>query len=400
MALEQQFYDKVIEAVAPKSADFLLFKTGMMWDWEAPALGVNYAQQQLVSTMPSYIGEGQAPFFSSSGTSIYDAYSTVLTSVKLDASTEQAQQLKGIDDQLAVLMKKKMDANRTYLEMYNDAKGGDPDFQSYTDWLKDNFYYDTLHSNDEEIKMLSQKKADIASASSFKWSEAYTALNSKAGFVKVVDPNESTSHQVPNFVVGANAIDWANKVAGGKGNETTISLYSNKHYESKSKHTFTTESHFLFFYTKTTHTKTTLDVENAQTKIDIKYDALEMINVTPDSRWYKQAYLNQMGQLGKWLNNMTTEQVFGPQGFHYVITGFVVGYRPSIDLTTSSDITHQVNETLSSGGGISLGPISIGASGSHSSEEYSFEQSGNSLHIHSKSKYGRIIGIIAKNPYY
>lgn len=400
MSLLQQLYDKLYENISPDNKSFYIHKTGLMFDWQPKPLGVNYAQQQMVSVMPSYIEKGKSPFYSSSGTYIYDAYGTVLTSAKLDASIEQQQQLQGIDDQLSVLMAKRQKNNNMYSEMYKDAKGTDPNFPSYTDWLKENLYWDILHSDDEAIKMLTKKKSDIASASSFKWNEAYAALNSKAGFVKMMDPNETTSTDVPNFVLGQNAIEWRNKVAGGKGNAVGITLSNSKEYKSTSDFRFDAGISIYNFSASGGGGRDTLNLDKDKTTISIELEALDTINVTPDQRWYFQAYLNNLGQQGKWLNGQTTEQVFGPQGFHSVITGLVVCYRPTITMSTSSSNLETIKTVAKGGGGFSVGPFTFGGSGDYEGSTYDYKDNGASVTIKSKSEYGRVLGVMVKNPYY
>ena len=238
MSLIQQLYDKLYNNISPDGKSFYIHKTGQMFDWEEPALGVNYAQQQMLSVMPSYVEEGKDPFYSSSGDAIYDAYTSALTSVKLTASVEHTQQYQEVDDQLSVFRAKKMRNRRKFAELYEEEKGDDPNFASQTEWMKENHYFDVLHSDDEEIKRLTQKKAIIALASSFKENEAYNSLNNTAGFVNTMDPNKLTKEKVPNFKVGQNAIQWRNKVAKGKGNAVKIELSSSSKYKSTSRFRF------------------------------------------------------------------------------------------------------------------------------------------------------------------
>ena len=143
--------------------------------------------------------------------------------------------------------------------------------------------------------------------------------------------------------------------------------------------------------------KESLNLEKGETTIKIEFEALDTINVTPDDQWYKSAYLKRKHE---WLMNQTPEEVFGPQGFHSIITGLVVCYRPSITITTSTRNLKEIKTVVSGKSPFSIGPFSFGGSGNYENYTYDFKDSKASVTIKSKSDYGRILGVMVKNPYY
>ena len=117
------------------------------------------------------------------------------------------------------------------------------------------------------------------------------------------------------------------------------------------------------------------------------------MNANPDPEWYHQAYLKKIGQLNKWLDHRTTDQVFGPQGFHYIVTGFVAVYRPSIQISTSSSSLSTIKQAAGGSGGISIGPFGFSASGSGGSSKFDLSEGSGDITITSQTT-GRLLGFL------
>ena len=128
-----------------------------------------------------------------------------------------------------------------------------------------------------------------------------------------------------------------------------------------------------------------------ETTIVITFEALTLVNVNPDPSWYYPTYLNKVGQLGQWQEGRTNEDVFGPGGFHSIVTGFVAAYRPKFEITKSNA---SLGKALSKGHGLSLGPIPVDTSG----KDFMSTRNGDTITIQSNSTYGQILGVCVQNP--
>ena len=219
---------------------------------------------------------------------------------------------------------------------------------------------------------------------------------------------------VPNFIVPVNGIEWRDRHAGNSSVIHKIRLL----YQSASKE----HSSFLTFSRdrstgNDSSSKTfpemsiasfvpfeqneSLHIEDdTDTSITISFNAFERVNVKPDPDWYHSAYLNKVARLGSWLDGQTTEQVFGPSGFHSVVTGFVVVYRPSFTISTSSLYYDTVKRIITEGNQFTLGPFSFGTLNSPSEKDFTFESSDPEevLTIQSEATYAQILGIVVQNP--
>ena len=204
----------------------------------------------------------------------------------------------------------------------------------------------------------------------------------------------SSTEDVPNFIVPTNGIEWRNEQAGNSSVIHNIRLS----YQSASK-PFINWSHFLTYSwshlipsrgndpsSKTlphisiasfspfnSSSDKVLNIEDDyNTGMTISFEGSTIVNVNPDPEWYYSAYLNKVARLGSWQDGQTTEQIFGPSGFHSVITGFVAVYRPSFSISTSSQFYDIIKGIVTTGNQFTLGPFSFGTLNSPSEKDYSY----------------------------
>ena len=434
MSFQQQLYDQIRDNVAPDK-DFLLFKTAAAWDWQPNVGFVHPKEHQLVGTMPAPIGD-EGPFYKSSGASIFNAYKTTLDSVDLEPSPEYEQKLKSMDDQIATAQAELQASNAKCKEAWKDSD--EPDSKE-DEWKEDNGWDVILQTKKDSLHDLVARRKQMVAASKDAHQMAMDALDDKRGFVKMIK-SSGQAEEVPNFIVPVNGIEWKTQVAGGHGNRTSIHLTSSAHKshtgnrkkclvkigEGKEVHKPVDKrlqfghdvSYFSFNKNQGSASKDDFHGTNAQgmtnllaitpqplrpdqssdpvdfekdTTVNITFEALTLVNVTPDPDWYYPTYLNKVGQLGKWLNGRTNEDVFGPGGFHSVVTGFVAAYQPSFEISTTNT---ELRESLLKGSGFALGPIPI-----DTSRKDDLTPTEKTISVKSNSEYAQILGVCVQNPW-
>ena len=394
MSLQQQLYDALLDHVSPGEGSFLIHKTNDIWDWKRDDAKINPAAYSLVGFMPAP-PTSEGPFYMPGASSIYQAYRSVISSVKLEVSDEQKQQLMSLEESMAAVQAKKNENYKTYLYEYNsDGKPADEDeYRKMTGWdVKIKMY-------DDELKELLRKKDEILKRSNVDHYDVVAALDKEKGFTGMFKSGKVSN--VPNYIIDKQAIEWRDKVSNGQGNTVTIQLSSRDRHESRTKETFSAGVRFFFFFSigGGSSSRETVNIEEEETNITIKFDAINTVNVRPDPEWYNQPYLNKIGQLNQWLDRRSTEQIFGlPGGFHSVVTGFVVVYQPSVEISTSASCREQMKSAIKGGGGFGFGPFFFGGGGSRKEERYDLSEKDGKLVLKSQSKYGQIIGVLVNNP--
>lgn len=413
MSLQQQLYVRIREKIAPAGNSFLIHKTGLLWDWPAPDLGfVQKAEHQLVGTMPAPIGP-EGPYYAPGAGDIYNAYKTVFNSVEVVVSDEHQQQLQGINDKLDVAMREKQGEYATYLAQWKAA--GLPDSEK-EEWNKMMAWTDRLEKHDKAIESLKKNRDEIIAAADEDREEARKAIkDEKDGFVLMVVGLGGQTRKLPNFEVSENGLKWAQRVANGKGNVTSIQLSSSYVHDNQSNTDVNFEAGVKLFgfipigaSGEVDASKQTLDNEDGITEISIEFEALTTVSVTPDPAWYKSAYLTKMAKLSSWKDKLTNEQVFGSNGiFPSVITGFAAAYRPTIKISASSNTISKLDKSVKGSAGISVGPMIFGTSalfgsgssaGKSSESDFHSSADTNTITISSKSPYPQILGIFTDKP--
>lgn len=392
MTLQQQLYDKLLDQFASGSGDFLIYKTQDTWDWKRQANEIPSAAFSLAGFMPAPSDEG--PFYMGGATNIYDAYKSTVNSVKLEVSDEHKQQMIALEEDINSTQVAKREEYMRYLQDYKDNGGGADE----EDWKKMTGWDVKLTQYDKQMEALTKKKDDIIKESNADHNEAVEALDGKKGFVSMMRSGNFT--KVPNYIIDKDAIEWRTKVSRGQGNKVSLNLSTGSNYTAKYKDKSFRANVSFFYYDVTSKSRESLNIEKEKTNINISFDAVTTVNVRPDPEWYHQSYLNKIGQLGKWIDDRTTAQVFGsPNGFHSVVTGFVVVYKPSIEVSISGSSYSKMKTAVNSKKGFGFGPFFFhGESSSSESSQCVTEERNGRLVIKSESKYGQIIGVLARSP--
>lgn len=417
MNFQQQLYDQIRAMVAPQNKKFLLFNVAINWDWAPDANFVHEVEHELVGTMPALVAEGEDPFYVSSGTDIYDAYKTVLESVKVDV-TEEQKELDEIDASMETILEQQQ---KTYAEFLATWKASGLPESEFDQWKMMSGWGLRLSMHMAEVPALQNEKQLLLDSFNASYNSAVEAIKQRDGFAKVI--KNGKVEEVPNYIVTDNGITWRTKIAGRKSHMTAIKLSTNtppvasvsekrRKFQDDKFLTFSADfsdasegalpspiSFPLIQSGSISRPKRTVNIESDVTDINITFEAFTMVNVKPDPSWYHAAYLNKVAQSNGWRDGKTTEQVFGPCGFHSVVTGFVAVYRPSFEISTSSKFFNKIKGIVASGGCFTLGPFSFGALAPSSEEmDFSSQISEEEIVIQSEFPYAKIIGVIVQNP--
>ena len=199
-------------------------------------------------------------------------------------------------------------------------------------------------------------------------------LLAKALF-KIMLKGRDQPSSVPNFIVPVNGIMWRDRHVGNSSVIHKIRLlyqpaskpfkhsnfltFSGNHSTGNDSSSKTFPEMSIASFIPFERNESLRVEDSIDTSITISFKVIERVNVKPDPDWYYSAYLNKVAQLGGWLHGQTTEQVFGPSGFHSVVTGFVAVYRPSFTISTSSQFYEMIKDIITEGNQFYLGAFFV-----------------------------------------
>lgn len=333
---------------------FLISKTGKSWDWaSAPPGSIDKFDYDLAGTMPLRQKGDQEPSYAP-GTELSDAYETVLFSIKRAHPTGD---MKKIQNQLAFLQAKKSAEFYTYqaLKAKEAAKPGfnEEEWKEGTDWVtRLTMYDDEIEECKNDLKLF--KVNDPI------YNKIRGALDSKQDFlIRVQDKKE-----VPPYSITANGPQWAQMVAGGKGNRIEIKLSSADINDKKRQGGGRFQAgvklfSFIPFGIKggISGSEERMKIEKESTEISIAFEAIETFQVSRGD-WFNLSFLKKVADEDRWGDGHTTQQMLGRDGIlHSVVTGFVAAYRPSLTITASKSANAEVKKKLEGNLGLSIGPV-------------------------------------------
>lgn len=382
MSVEELYYAKLTKHISPGDPKrFRIFSTSMNWDWEKANPGfVDSREQQLVGFMPQPVGDkDKGPFFyRSSGQDIFGAYKIVLNTAMLAE----------IEEQLSIAKAKKKEESD--IQKLN-ASRHHPDFD----------VINTLRKLDKTIDSLLKKIRQTGYSTDF--IEAQEAIAKKKGHVQVYSGNDFSD--VPQYMVSENGTEWATKVANGKGNRIKFSLLKPVN-KRRARAILIFETAFQFIFACIFNTR--VDVhdqpragEDDTAEVSIEFEALETITVQPNPAWFKSALLQKISQRKHWRKGHNTKDIFGPNGMHSYISGFVVAYHPSLVITEPkrNRVIDNAVKRLAQSTGLSIEPTLAGIlSDGEPMEEYDERTNKITTRISTKSDNAQILGVLVSKP--
>ena len=411
-------YKKLLESIDPSGKRFLLCSVPIEWDWDNAGKYIQKEFYNLVGFLPQIREEGK-PYFIPSDKDVFQAYSSVVNAANPSASDAYVQAVNDAE-RLIAEAKNKLDTDRFQMKEEMKEEKGEPGFNANS-WMKETGWDIILEKDRQSLAKYNDDKAEIVGRWDPEHKAALKALEEplkedekKKGFVKMqVTANKFELY--PNFIIDVKGEDWARKARLGKAGgskEFQLSISSLNVKQSKSEVGFEAGLNLFFtkiFSVKGEGQKVDIEQEIKNMSISIKFKAHTAVTVHPDPGWYNASYLAKLARNDRWKEpSDSVEKLFGHEGFHSVITGFVAVFQPSLTITMSEKAMTAARLALKGNMDISIPPftagqipgisIDVGASGSHSQSSLSAHAESNSLTIESTSDKAQILGVYVANP--
>jgi len=142
----------------------------------------------------------------------------------------------------------------------------------------------------------------------------------------------------------------------------------------------------------------------------ITFKNLSMVTVTPDTGWFKSGYLKAQAN-GPFVDDNTVgfaDEASGNQTYFFggtkailpsQVTGILVGYQPTFEITMSESTFESTYEQVKASGGLRIGPFHFGGSGGHTSSFKKSTSKANTIEGTDTSNVAQIFGVfVAQMP--
>lgn len=416
MSLENEMYEKLMNSIDPSGTKFLMCRAARDWDWPVAEKGCIQEQAYaLIGYLPQAVEDGK-PYFTPSDKDVFQAYSSVINAVSPSSSDAYDQAVKDVEQKITAARRKLGDDRDSMNEEMKEEKNNEGfDKES---WMKDMGWDGVLAGDRESLAKYNAELSEIVK----KWNPDHAAAlkaiaedptMERKGFVKMHTAGKFEVY--PNFLVGVDGIDWARKArlgkaGGSKGFDLSISSMDLKESESKVGFEAGLKLFFLkVFGVKGKAERSTMETEVKKMTVSINFKAHTTVDVHADPGWYNSSYLAKVFNDDRWKEpSDTKEKIFGKEGFHSIITGFVAVFQPSITIKMSESAMKKAKFALEGSIDIDVPPFTAGgipgisasaeAKGSRSQSSLSSRIEGNSITIESKSDFPQILGVYVSPP--
>jgi hypothetical protein len=139
----------------------------------------------------------------------------------------------------------------------------------------------------------------------------------------------------------------------------------------------------------------------------ITFKDLTLVTVNPDTGWFDDGYLKTKAD-GPYVDTNSVgygKEATGNQTYFFQgekatlpaqLTGMLVGYQPSFQITLSASSFSEAYEKVEASGGLRIGPFTFGGSGGHESDVIRKSAMANTIEGQDKSNVPSIFGIYLK----
>ena len=335
------------------------------WTWPiAPSGYINATAYSIVGQIPKWSTVG---IYSASPDDFHANYLQVLRKCpKLTNTPAQQQQLREADNQVTAAMNRhKANRNAAKYEYEQAKKSSEPPTE-YEEWLSTSVWKVALGADEAAIKKATETKKQIVSQLNSDYRDAIEAATMptdpycvKEGFSKC--NVNGVDEWRPHYIV-KNSQDWVAQLARGGGNSLKIHLKSSTTEMSNSWAGSTSDQHCFFaIRIKNSWQDITLNECDTDISVDINIGSISQVPVRP-GRWFKSGYLAFLAKRNHWVEPFTTQggssPVFGKGGMlPLMVTGMVVGYQVSVDISMPSSTCTQ--HAFKDSDGIRIGPFHV-----------------------------------------
>lgn len=421
-----QSYSQIQKAVfGETAANFQMLGAPMTYDFVPAGPGqMDPKTYQVVSQMPVWSALGD---FSQDGTTLFSAYSQLLSHVTFKVDPGKAADLKQQQAQLTDIQNQLQQAQTNTTQAYNVAvaNGGavfKAMYPTIQDWLNGpgstykneidkltavNIKLFNAYSNDlADVLHGDQSLHDAMVAIQVPEGSPAGGVSPKPGWVAVADSGGVLRWQ-PEFAVQKSATEVQQALSQGSVGGFSVALDAAKTSTALSKTWAGGSTSFGSFFWRVSASGgwEAMDVSQDEQGVKVQISVKSSMQVPVDPGvWYNGGFLRNLAlndsgggyQLASgWKPTGTGSNVaFGKDGLvRSDIAALVVVYQPSVEVTMSAATYQRNYQKIEAGGGLSIGPFSFGGHGG-SVKDYKLSTNGSTTFTASStSTYPLIIGI-------
>ncbi len=409
-----QTYEQILRQVlAGSRKNFQLVNPMEAWTWPTASLGfIDPEAYRFVGQVPQWSAIGE---YKPGGADMHQAYLQVLSlwnalgkGINEDHVREAEEQVTRVRNKL---VQDRQVADVSYTSYTKQLRAGEKPLNYYT-WIAENWkptidkdklaYQQALNAL---ALVVGQKNAGLQAAISAA-TPPQELSDSKPGFVKAqIGP---TIEVRPNYIFPDHN-EWADRVAAKGGDGLNISISAS---ESSSSHeaywaggTAGLDAGFFALFSDGNWQKMDLANKDENVIVDIAIKAYSLFEAGPDPSWFNSGLLSTLAIEDDWNPPYSTkggsgkQPVFGKGGvLPLVLTGFIAGIQPCIDITMSDATYSQYKDHFATSSGMRVGPFQIGGTGREREDNIRKSSDHNKFHIESTARYPFIMGITVANP--
>ncbi|MDJ0840311.1 MAG: hypothetical protein QNK37_27625 [Acidobacteriota bacterium] len=392
--LSQTYHQIVKEVVGEGNTNFQMLGSPVSFSWPvAPAGQLSPQAYQFMSAAPTYSAVGDAADLSVSR--LFDNYRMVLMHVGYKLSHEAMEQAREFSNRATELQNHLTELSGAMNSAYEVQKqnGGaifNAQYPSITDWLNGpgqtwKERQKTLMAHVNEL-MAQQRALDSAQQSNIlgdilkmtQSPEGHATGPLPHGWTRVPRSDGVLEWQ-PSFNIGTTGQDWRAELTNGTIGAKSITLSASKSSDAVKKSWAGANGSrtgiFWSAYANGSWSETNISKSDKTVKANISFKSSTVVPITPGA-WYNGGFLRQLAHAG---NDGTGYQILEPytatEGEHALfgkngicptmVTGLVVVYKPSFEVTMKSSTYKEHERKINAGGGFRIGPFSFGGSGGH-----------------------------------
>jgi len=424
-----QTYEQIQKAVlGGGNVYFQMFGEPMDFSWPLPPTGQMAPQAyQIISTMPLWSPVGS---YSMTDVRFADAFRRLLQYVVWNASPEVQQSWKNQQDVVTALSNRvtqdNSDMNTTY---QTEKQNGGPVFAArYPDidtWLakapEAQEWINKIDQDTQAWKVAQDQLLDLQKSAMPNELQAMidaikvpsgdpASSPAPRGWTKVPDGSGIIRWE-PSYTIGATGQDWRASLTSGTQGSFEVKLDASKSSSAITQSWAGANAEYseVFWSVNVGGSWKSLNISKDDQSVTatISVKSSTFVPVTPGD-WYdggfvKALALNEGGAgyilQSPWTPTGSANAAFGANGLlSSMVSGLVVVYQPSFEITMSESTFNQVQQQISASAGLRIGPFTFGGNGGHTSD-YQVSTSGStSFKGGSTSTDPLIIGITVAFP--
>lgn len=347
-----------------------------------------------------------------------NGYETFLNALKQDYSQALKNQITEAQERLAALVSKRNGVVTTVGASYKNYVNNQKQFgipaDPYDTWVKTSGFQTQLNAASAQIQKQNTIIQSLLAQQNRAYANAWAAFSDEKNMRIYTDASNNLSTK--------RIISWSNnpvamtqKLRSGTlamGKTIAFSHSTSEYNFTKSWAGASASINYVFWGVSGGGAWSKMnESDNASSySASITFKNLSMVTVTPDTGWFESGFLKAQAN-GPFVDDNTVgfaNEATGNKTYFFggpkailpsQVTGILVGYQPTCEITMSEKTFHSTYEEVQASGGLRIGPFHFGGSGGHTSSFKKSTSKANTIEGTDTSNVAQIFGVyVAQMP--